>query len=52
MDVKKAEAWINYQFRNISPRVKKVSLLFHGGGEPTNNPGLLKGLTELVREKM
>lgn len=51
LDIKKAKLWVQHVFDNISPDIKKVTLTFHGGGEPTNNPGLLKELTELVQNK-
>jgi len=51
IDIKKAEFWIKHVFENISPNIKKVTLSFHGGGEPTNTPNLLKGLTALVQQK-
>lgn len=51
LDINKAKTWIEYVFSNLNDDVKSISVVFHGGGEPTNAPKLIMDIYELVKTK-
>lgn len=51
ISTEKAKVWLDYIFENAPSHIKKVKLLFHGGGEPTNAIKQLKEIWEIVKEK-
>jgi uncharacterized protein len=51
IDIEKARTWIDYFFRNLPGHVKKIRVMFHGGGEPTAAISRMKEIWQIAKNK-